>query len=92
MELGAGTGVFTAEGAKRVGLEGQLIAVDIQPEMIAQVERRVRQARLGNVETHTADAYDLPLPDASVDRVFLISALSEIPDPDRALAEISRVL
>jgi ubiquinone/menaquinone biosynthesis C-methylase UbiE len=75
-----------------VGPEGQIIAVDIQPEMIAQVERQVRGARLTNVETHIASAYDLPLDDDSIDRAFLITVLPEIPDQARALAELRRVL
>ena len=92
LELGSGTGVFTVAAAQRVGPQGRFVAVDIQPEMIKRVEQRVRAAGLANVETHTADAYHLPLADGSVDRAFLISVLEEIPDPVRALAELSRVL
>lgn len=69
-----------------------MIAVDIQKEMIAQVERRVREAGLANVETHVASAHALPLDDESVDRAFLITVLPEIPEPGRALAELHRVL
>jgi len=92
LELGPGPGTFTVDAAQRVGPEGRLVVVDIQPEMIAQVERRVRAAGLANVETHVADAYHLPLDDASVDRAFLITVLPEIPDRARALAELRRVL
>jgi len=60
--------------------------------MIAQVERRVQEAGLTNVETHIASAHALPLEDGSVDRAFLITVLPEIPDPGRALAELYRVL
>jgi SAM-dependent methyltransferase len=91
LELGPGPGIFTVDAAQRVGLEGQLIAVDIQPEMIAQVEERVREAGLTNVETHVTSAYELPLDDASVDRAFLVAVLPEIPDQARALAELHRV-
>jgi ubiquinone/menaquinone biosynthesis C-methylase UbiE len=92
LELGPGPGAFTVEAARRAGPGGRLIAVDIQPRMIAQVEARVRRAGLTNVETHVASAHSLPLPDASVDRAFLITVLQEIPDPNRALAELHRVL
>ena len=92
LELGPGPGAFTVEAARRVGAQGRLIAVDIQPRMIAQVEKRVREAGLTNVETHVADAYHLPLEDASVDRAFLVTVLPEIPDQARALAELRRVL
>jgi ubiquinone/menaquinone biosynthesis C-methylase UbiE len=92
LELGPGPGAFTVDAARRVGPEGRLVVVDIQPEMITQVERRVRAAGLANVEVHVASAYDLPLADASVDRAFLITVLPEIPDRARALAELRRVL
>jgi ubiquinone/menaquinone biosynthesis C-methylase UbiE len=92
LELGPGPGIFTVDAAQHVGPEGRLIAVDIQPEMIAQVAKRVKEARLTNVETPVADAYHLPLDDKSVDRAFLVTVLPEIPDQARALAELRRVL
>ena len=60
--------------------------------MIAGVNEGVRLAGLGNVETHVAGAYELPIEDASVDRAFLVTVLAEIPDPVRALREVYRVL
>lgn len=92
LELGPGPGTFTVDAALRVGPHGRLFAVDIQPEMIAQVEQRVGEASLTNVETHVASAHHLPLDDGSVDRAFLITVLPEIPEPGRALAELHRVL
>ncbi len=92
LELGPGPGAFTLDAAQRVGSAGRIIAVDIQPEMIVQVEARVKAVGATNVETHVASAYELPLEDASVDRAFLITVLPEIPDPVRALREIHRVL
>lgn len=92
LELGPGPGAFTVDAARRVGVQGKLIVVDIQPEMITQVESRVRQAGLNNVEMHVASAYELPIEDASVERAFLITVLPEIPDPVCGLREIHRVL
>jgi ubiquinone/menaquinone biosynthesis C-methylase UbiE len=92
LELGPGPGVFTVAAGRRVGPEGRLIAIDIQPEMIARVDQRVREAGLAHVETHVASAHQLPLDDESVDRAFLITVLPEIPDRARALAELYRAL
>lgn len=92
LELGPGPGAFTIGAARLVGPAGRIIAVDIQPEMIARVEERVREAGLANVETHVASAYDLPLEDESVDRAFLVTVLPEILDRGRALSELHRVL
>jgi ubiquinone/menaquinone biosynthesis C-methylase UbiE len=92
LELGPGPGAFTVDAADRLGPHGKLIAVDVQPAMIAQVDERVRKAGLTNVETHEASAYDLPIEDDSVDRAFLVTVLPEIPDPVRGLREVYRVL
>jgi len=92
LELGPGPGFFTVDAAQRVGPEGRLMAVDIQPKMITQVEKRIKASGLTNVETHIADAYHLPLDDESMDRAFLVTVLPEIPDQNRALAELRRVL
>jgi len=92
LELGPGPGAFTVEAARRTEPDGTLVAVDIQPKMIADVKRKVQAAGLINVETHIASAYELPLDDGSIDRAFLVTVLPEIPDRQRALAELRRVL
>lgn len=92
LELGSGPGAFTLNAARRAEPGGTLIAVDVQPQMIAAVERKVRAAGRSNVQTHVAHAYTLPLEDESVDRAFLITVLPEIPDRQRALRELRRVL
>lgn len=92
LELGPGPGAFTVEAARRTEPGGKLVAVDIQPGMIAAVEKKVRAAGLTSVETHVATAYELPLDAESIDRAFMVTVLPEIPDQQRALAELHRVL
>jgi SAM-dependent methyltransferase len=92
LELGPGPGVFSIEAAQRLEPGGTLVAVDIQPQMIAALEKKTREAGVTNVEAHVASALDLPLEDGSVDRAFLVTVLPEIPDRHRALLELNRVL
>lgn len=92
LELGPGPGAFTVEAARRTQPGGSLVALDIQPKMISAVKKKVEKAGLENVETYIASAYELPLDDANVDRAFLITVLPEIPDRNRALSEIYRVI
>lgn len=92
LELGPGPGTFTFAAAKRAGPEGQVYAVDIQPQMIAKLEAEIKRRGVSNVSPKVASAYELPLPDQSVDRAFMITVLCEIPDRQRALGEIKRVL
>ena len=93
LDLGCGTGLFTAEMARMVGGEGSVHAVDLQPQLLAAARRRLEQAGLAErVQFHVRGAYDLPLRDSSVDVAVLIALLGEIPDRGRALAEVRRVL
>jgi SAM-dependent methyltransferase len=92
LELGPGPGPFTVEAARRVGPKGKLIVVEEDPRMVAEVGQRVREAGLRNVETHVASTYDLPVADESVDRVFLIAVLPEVPHQYGTLDELRRVL
>jgi ubiquinone/menaquinone biosynthesis C-methylase UbiE len=92
LEVGCGPGVYTVRAAPRLKPDGQLIAVDLQREMVERASERVREAGLDNVEFYVADAHQLPLEDASVDRAFLVGVLPEIPNPQGALSELYRVL
>ena len=81
--------------ARAVGPGGQVAALDIQPGMLAQLERKLRQPAycdIQNVRLYEANAYELPFDDATFDVVYMITVLPEIPDQGRALMEIKRVL
>ncbi len=92
LELGPGPGIFTLEAARRTGPTGCLYAVDIQPEMIAQLKMRMLGSGLNNVYIQVGDAHHLPFGDKTVDKVLLITVLAEIPEPVQALTELHRVL
>ena len=46
LEPGCGMGFFTLELARRVGSSGKVVAVDVQPRMLAGLERRAKRAGL----------------------------------------------
>ena len=95
MDLGCGSGAFTTFVAREVGQQGKVYAVDIQPGMLKQLERKLARAEnqdIRNIELRQASAYDLPLKDTSLDLVYMVTILQEIPDRGRALREIRRVL
>jgi SAM-dependent methyltransferase len=92
VEVGPGPGTFTVEAAQRAWPGGHIYAVDIQPEMLLRLERTLRESGITNTTTHMSSAYILPVPDHSIDRLFLVTVLAEIPDKQRALAEFRRVL
>jgi SAM-dependent methyltransferase len=92
LEIGPGPGTFTVEAAKSIGQQGKFAVVDIQPAIISRLNDRLRRADISNVITKIADASELPFPDNTFDRVFLVAVLGEIADKERALSEIKRVL
>jgi SAM-dependent methyltransferase len=91
LEIGPGTGYYSFEIADRVG-EGQLDVFDIQQEMLDHVMREANKRGTTNVQPALGDAQALPYADESFDAVVLVTVLGEIPDQDRALSEIARVL
>jgi ubiquinone/menaquinone biosynthesis C-methylase UbiE len=95
LEIGCGSGAYTTFAARAVGESGEVHALDIQPAMLTQLERKLKKAEnndIDNIYLHEGNAYKLPFNPASFDVVYMITVLPEIPDQDRALAEIKRVL
>jgi ubiquinone/menaquinone biosynthesis C-methylase UbiE len=92
LEVGPGNGRYTIETARRVGQTGKVIAIDIEPKMIERVTRRARDEGVTNIEAKTANVYDLPFEDGLFDAIYMITVISEIPEPERAIREFYRVL
>jgi ubiquinone/menaquinone biosynthesis C-methylase UbiE len=95
LDLGCGSGAFITFVARAVGREGKVYAIDIQPKMLKQLERKLAKPEnrdIKNVELRQASAYKLPFEDEIIDLVYMVTVLQEIPDKGRALSEIKRVL
>ena len=92
LEVGPGNGRYTLETARRVGPSGKVIAIDIEPKMIERVVRRAQTEAVANLEAKVANVYQLPFDEGTFDAIYLITVISEIPEPERALREFYRVL
>ena len=79
LELGPGPGTFTVEAARRSGPQGTVHAVDIQADMLERLQATLAEAGVANVRLHLSSAYALPVPDQSIDRLFMVTVLSESP-------------
>jgi ubiquinone/menaquinone biosynthesis C-methylase UbiE len=84
LDLCCGPGYSAAEAVAR-GAEA--IGVDIAPGMVAEAARRVPNARF-----ELGDAEALHFPDATFDGVVCAFGMLHLGDPERALAEVFRVL
>lgn len=92
LEVGPGNGTYTLGAAQRIGADGRLVTVDIEPRMIERVRRKTSDAGVANVEAKVADVYRLPFDDSTFDVVYMITVIGEIPEPVRAMREFHRVL
>jgi ubiquinone/menaquinone biosynthesis C-methylase UbiE len=86
LELATGPGMI----AKNVAWSAKkIVATDFSPDMIAQAKKgKVSE----NVIFETADASKLQYEDKSFDVVIIANALHVVPNPEKVLAEIDRVL
>lgn len=86
LELATGPGVL----AKRIApVTERMLATDYSEGMIAEAKKG---ACPKNLRFEVADALSLPYADASFDAVIIVNALHLLPEPERALREIARVL
>lgn len=90
LDVGCGTGVVTRLAAERVGGDGTVVGVDVNPGMLA-VAKAVSPPELA-IEWQEASAESLPLADESFDVVLCQLSLQFMPDRGRALEEMHRVL
>lgn len=92
LDVGCGPGRLTIPVAERVGPAGQVVAVDMQPEMLRRAETKARQAGLGNVRFLAATAGGGELGSLDADRALLVTVLGEAPDREAVLKEVFAAL
>jgi ubiquinone/menaquinone biosynthesis C-methylase UbiE len=86
-DLGCGTGQTSAALAPFVA---HVIAVDASAAMLQAAKKRLHGFE--NVDLRRGDLEALPIDDARLDAATLMLVLHHVPEPQRALAEVARVL
>jgi len=84
-DIGAGSGYFTVRLAHHAGAAGRVYAVDVSPDMIRHLHRRVRDMKLLNVSPILAPPDD-PLLPQPVDRFLIVDVWHHIEDQAGYLA------
>lgn len=90
-DIGAGTGYFSFRIAKKVS-EGRVYAVDIQPEMLAILRKRIERHAIDNVLPVLGKQDDPMLPVGAIDAVLLVDAYHEFAYPFEMMRGIVRSL
>ena len=91
-DLGAGSGYFTFRLADRVGKRGKVLAVDIQDEMLATIQRRAAAQGITNVEEVKSTPTNPRLPAASVDAVLMVDVYHELAYPFEVMTGVRAAL
>jgi ubiquinone/menaquinone biosynthesis C-methylase UbiE len=91
LDAGCGPGTITV-GLAAIVAPGQLAAVDISPDEVAQTEAALREAGHENARTEVASILELPFEDCSFDAVFSHAVLDYLADPVAGVLELHRVL
>lgn len=89
LEVGVGTGLSPEHYKADLDVTG----IDFSAEMLAKAQRKVDRQGLSHVKhLRQMDARALDFPDATFDTVAAMHVLSVVPDPEKVMSEIARVL
>jgi len=91
-EVGAGHGQMAIRMAQKVGPTGHVYASEIDPQRVAEIEQRARDAGLDNLTVVTASPTDSGLPVASCEGVYMTGVYHHLTDPAATDASIFRAL
>jgi len=78
--------------AHRVGEQGAVYAVDINPEAIRYINDRAEREKLHNVKTQLGKADDPLLPAGAIDSVLLLKTYHEVAEPVALLRKLQPAL
>jgi precorrin-6B methylase 2 len=91
-DIGAGSGYYSSRLAGRVGPEGTVYAVDVQPEMLDILRLQMKQRKVGNVRPVLGSETDPKLPVGALDLAVMIDVYHEFEYPYEMLAAIVKAL
>ncbi|AWB27547.1 arsenite methyltransferase [Halococcoides cellulosivorans] len=92
LDLGSGAGFDCFLAAREVGPEGQVIGVDMTPEMVEKARANAEDTDGENVAFRLGEIEHLPVADASVDVVISNCVINLSPAKDQVFAEAFRAL
>ena len=95
VDLGAGSGFYTIEAAKKVGGSGRVYAVDVQKDLLERLRSVGASQGLRNIEVIWGNAEKIggtKIKEALADRVVASNVLFQIAKLDDFVLEIKRIL
>lgn len=88
-DLGCGSGYFAIPASFIVK---KVYAIDIQQEMLDIIREKIKKGKLTNIVTVLSEESSIPLPDNSIDVLFMANVFHELEDRGAVLNEAKRIL
>ncbi len=92
VDLGCGAGMDSLIAARMVGLDGEVVGIDMTPEMLEKARASAREMGLTNATFREGYIEATGVPDSWADVVISNGVLNLAPDKKLVLAEIQRIL
>jgi SAM-dependent methyltransferase len=92
LDLGSGGGIDVFLAAKKVGVTGKVIGVDMTEAMVKKAQTTALKYGYRNVEFRLGEIEDLPLKDSSVDVIISNCVINLSPEKEQVFREAYRVL
>ncbi|MEI8328319.1 MAG: methyltransferase domain-containing protein [Candidatus Taylorbacteria bacterium] len=94
VDIGAGSGFYSIEAAKRVGATGRVYAVDVQKDLLERLRSVAGSQGLHNIEVVWGNAEKIggtKVRESLADRVIASNVLFQIEKPDDFALEMKRI-
>ena len=91
-DVGAGTGYHVERIAPLVGKQGRVMAVDIQPEMLAMLDKRLKRLGISNVVPVLGTIRDPKLVANSIDLIMMVDVYHEFDHPAEMMTKMVAAL
>lgn len=92
LDLGSGGGFDSFLAAKEVGASGQVIGVDMTPEMVSKARKNAEKEGSGNIDFRLGEIENLPVANSIVDVIISNCVINLSPEKPKVFQEAFRVL
>jgi arsenite methyltransferase len=91
-DIGSGGGYFSLRFANAVGKEGRVYALDTNSKMLEFVRQSAKEKGMDNVETLLVEGEDLPLPEKTLNLVFMRNVCHHLPNRVEYFKKVKNLL
>jgi SAM-dependent methyltransferase len=92
LDLGSGGGIDVFLAAKKLGVKGSVIGIDMNEAMIKRAREAANEYGFKNVEFRLGEIEDMPVEDGTIDAIISNCVINLSPDKPRVFREANRVL